>query len=174
MAELSPKSMAEAAYTNAVSQMQNKNNINDAQKQKDLNKSNDNNTGEDGGIVLNTNDSADNTPPPNIGDVTARIEKIWSSAGNSSDENLEKTVSLLVGELDSFIQCGLSAFKDLDSTQRQLKQAKELAETKSREAARLQSLDEENRQSLSNLLRAVESSKAEARNNSRSVQVEAR
>jgi len=62
----------------------------------------------------------------------------------------------------------------LDSTQRQLTQAKELAETKSREAARLQALDEENRSSLSNLLRAVESSKAEARNNSRTAQVEAR
>ena len=176
MAELSPKSMAEAAYTNAVAQMQNNNNIDDTQKQKEtMNQPNDTNTGEDGGVVLNTNDSADNTPPPNIGDVTARIEKIWqASSGNNTNENLENTISLLVGELDSFIQCGLSAFKDLDSTQRQLKQAKELAETKSREAARLQSLDEENRQSLSNLLRAVESSKAEARNNSRSVQVEAR
>ena len=103
------------------------------------------------------------------------IEKIWqASSSNSTNENLENTISLLVGELDSFIQCGLSAFKDLDSTQRQLKQAKELAETKSREAARLQALDEENRQSLSNLLRAVESSKAEARNNSRAAQVEAR
>jgi len=173
MAELSPKSMAEAAYTNAVTQMKNNNNA-DAQKETMIQSNDNNNTGEDGGVVLNTNDTADNTPP-NIGDVTARIEKIWqASSGNSVDDNLEKTLSLLVGELDNFIQCGLSAFKDLDSTQRQLTQAKELAETKSREAARLQALDEENRASLSNLLRAVESSKADARNNSRTAQVEAR
>ena len=168
MAELSPKSMAEAAYTNAVTQMQNNNT-----EQKELNQSNVNNTGEESGVVLNTHDNTDNTQP-NIGDITARIEKIWASRGNNKDANLENTINLLVGELDSFIQCGLSAFKDLDSTQRQLTQARELAETKSREAARLQALDEENRQSLSNLLRAVESSKAEARNNSRTAQVEAR
>lgn len=171
MAELSPKSMAEAAYTNAVTQMKNKNNSDVVQKET-MNQSNDNNTGEESGVVLNTNDTADNTPP-NIGDITARIENIWQASSNK-DANLEKTINLLVGELDNFIQCGLSAFKDLDSTQRQLTQARELAETKSREAARLQSLDEENRQSLSNLLRAVESSKAEARNNSRNAQVEAR
>jgi len=173
MAELSPKSMAEAAYTNAVTQMQNNKNTDTVQKETMIQSNDNNNTGEDGVVVI-TNDTADNTPP-NIGDITARIEKIWkASSGSTTNENLENTISLLVGELDSFIKCGLSAFKDLDSAQRQLTQARELAETKSREAARLQALDEENRTSLSNLLRAVESSKADARNNSRSAQVEAR
>ena len=105
MAELSPKSMAEAAYTNAVTQMKNNNNTDDLQKE--VNQSNTNGGEEDGGVVLNTNDTADNTPP-NIGDTTARIEKIWQASSNSKDANLEKTISLLVGELDNFIQCGLS------------------------------------------------------------------
>jgi len=108
MAELSPKSMAEAAYTNAVTQMQNKQNNTDDVQKEIINQSNDINTGEDGGVVLNTNDTADNTPP-NIGDVTARIENIWqASSSGSVDANLEKTINLLVGELDNFIQCGLS------------------------------------------------------------------
>ena len=107
MAELSPKSMAEAAYTNAVTQMQNKQNNTDDVQKEIINQSNDINTGEDGGVVLNTNDTADNTPP-NIGDVTARIENIWQASSNSIDANLEKTINLLVGELDNFIQCGLS------------------------------------------------------------------
>lgn len=53
-------------------------------------------------------------------------------------------------------------------------QAKELAETRSREAARLQSIDEQSRASLSSLLRAVESSKSDHRDSARSAQVEAR
>ena len=107
MADLSPKSMAEAAYTNAVTQMQNNKNTDTVQKET-RNQSNDNNNKGEDGVVVNTNDTADNTPP-NIGDVTARIEKIWqASSGNSVDANLEKTISLLVNELDNFIQCGLS------------------------------------------------------------------
>jgi hypothetical protein len=56
---------------------------------------------------------------------------------------------LLVGELDSLLEFGLGAFNDLDMTTRQLTQAKELAETRSREAQRLQLIDEQSRTSLS-------------------------
>lgn len=170
--ELSPKSMAEAAYTSAVAQMETKNGGGGAGGM--------NNTQHSG-----ENDETHNTNPlinPQMNgagrtetDASALIKEIWKSGNkNKTDVNVESTLRLLVGEVDRFLELGLAAFGELDSTTRQLNQSKELADTKSREAQRLQTSEEQSRASLSTLLRAVETSKAEARDSSRSAQVEAR
>ena len=147
--------MAEAAYTAAVAQRDRNTNASD----------NDNNNSHSQGQNDSTN--------VNANDNESSIEQIWKT-GESGNENLDATLRLLVGELDNFVACGLEAFTDLDKTKRALTQAKELAEMKSREAERLQIIDEKSRTSLSSLLRAVESSKAEHRDSARSAQVEAR
>jgi hypothetical protein len=84
--------------------------------------------------------------------VSTRIDEIWKSGGNRDfdvEVKLTQTMRLLVGEIDSILNAGLGAFQDLDATTRQLAQSRELAETRSREAQRLQSADEESRDTLS-------------------------
>jgi hypothetical protein len=82
--------------------------------------------------------------------VSAHIGEMWKSGGNKDcDVTLTETMRLLVGEIDSILNAGLGAFQDLDATTRQLAQSRELVETRSREAQRLQSADEESRDTLS-------------------------
>ncbi|KAL3797416.1 hypothetical protein HJC23_010542 [Cyclotella cryptica] len=100
------------------------------------------------------------------------IEEIWKSGDNEA--NLAETLRLLTDEIDSMVQCGLGAFHDLDVASRQLLQSKELAETRSREAQRFHAVEDQNRASLSKLLRAVEASKSNARDSSRAAQIESR
>ena len=92
------------------------------------------------------------TGSSNTMNVSTRIDEIWKSGGNRDfdvEVNLTQTMRLLVGEIDSILNAGLGAFQDLDATTRQLAQSRELAETRSREAQRLQSADEESRDTLS-------------------------
>lgn len=83
--------------------------------------------------------------------VSANIDEMWKSGGNKDREVTltAETMRLLVGEIDSILNAGLGAFQDLDATTRQLAQSRELAENRSREAHRLQSADEESRDTLS-------------------------
>lgn len=82
--------------------------------------------------------------------VSAHIGEMWKRGGNKNFEvTLTETMRVLVGEIDSILNAGLGAFQDLDATTRQLAQSRELAETRSREAQRLQSADEESRDTLS-------------------------
>jgi hypothetical protein len=204
----SPMSMAHAAYTAAVAKM-------------DTHKNNRNR--EDVTLIRAIESSDEGTIANHVGgkfsesrtgnDVgRERIDEIWKSGKGDVEENLAETLHILVGELDSLVQCGLGAFYDLDATTRQLSQSREYAVTKTREAQRLHSVDDQTRASLSvsqnecisalryaklacfcscpsrsliicnrnhfpeqqSLLRAVESSKADARDTSRSAQVEAR
>ncbi|KAL3764284.1 hypothetical protein ACHAWU_004096 [Discostella pseudostelligera] len=169
--DLSPKSMAEAAYTAAVAQI--------AVRHDKTNRNRADDDTMDRGIDIcedegGANNVSNSRKAGNDIDLGTSIKKIWKSSDIAVDEKLSETVGLLVGELDSLLEFGLGAFNDLDVTMRQLTQAKELAETRSREAQRLQLIDEQSRTSLSSLLRAVESSKVEARDSSRSAQVEAR
>eukprot|EP00579_Thalassiosira_antarctica_P011139 CAMPEP_0201917494 /NCGR_PEP_ID=MMETSP0903-20130614/6878_1 /ASSEMBLY_ACC=CAM_ASM_000552 /TAXON_ID=420261 /ORGANISM="Thalassiosira antarctica, Strain CCMP982" /LENGTH=298 /DNA_ID=CAMNT_0048453571 /DNA_START=31 /DNA_END=927 /DNA_ORIENTATION=+ len=180
--------MAKAAYTAAVAQMekQDKNKRNPEEVESDRENDSLARGGSDGVAISRPakflkvhgdgtfSDTSQNNDAGRENDVGARIEEIWKSGTNKTEDKFSETLRLLVGELDSIVQCGLGAFYDLDTTSRQLIQSKELAETRSREAQRLHAIDEQSRASLSNLLRAVESSKAEARDSSRSAQLEAR
>lgn len=82
-------------------------------------------------------------------DLGTQIKELWISSDINIETKLSETVDLLIREVDSLLQYGLGAFNDLDVTTRQLNQATELAETRSREAQRLQLIDEQSRTSLS-------------------------
>lgn len=76
------------------------------------------------------------------------IEKIWKSPGDVEAKH-NKTLRLLILELDALVQCGLVAFQELDATSVKLAWSKEVAETRAREAERLHSIDNQSRSSLS-------------------------
>ena len=140
-ADLSPMSMAHAAYTAAVA----KNNRN--REDCAIDSSGEGNvTNHAGSLFPESCTDNDAGPASNVG---ARIDEIWKSCKGDADANLAETLRLLVGELDSLVQCGLGAFHDLDATMRQLAQSREFAETRSREVQRLHSIDEQSRASLS-------------------------
>lgn len=82
-------------------------------------------------------------------DLGTQIKELWISSDINIETKLSETVDLLIREVDSLLQYGLGAFNDLDVKTRQLNQATELAETRSREAQRLQLIDEQSRTSLS-------------------------
>lgn len=158
--DLSPKSMAEAAYNAAVSQIAVRHDKNNGNRENDSvsvsNAPNDNSSKSKGGVRPkireigggNSNVSEIRKSGDEV-DLGTCIKDIWKSSDFNVEEKLTDTMSLLVGELDSLLQCGLGAFNDLDATTRKLTQAKELADTRSREAQRLQLIDEQSRTSLS-------------------------
>jgi hypothetical protein len=153
--DLSPKSMAEAAYTAAVAQIAvrqdktNRNRADDDTMDRGIDDSSMRGIGTN--IIKDgcANNFSSSRKDGNDIDLGTSIKKIWKSSDIAVDEKLSETVGLLVGELDSLLEFGLGAFNDLDMTTRQLTQAKELAETRSREAQRLQLIDEQSRTSLS-------------------------
>lgn len=132
----SPTTMAAAAMAAAVAnrERQLKQNSNDVIQ----NKENDS--------VISSSDPTklfnDEVPPTNNS-----IEQIWD--GDNAESNLAQTLSLLLSEIDSMVQSGLGAFHELDVANRQLVQSKELAETKSREAIRINAVEDQSRNSLS-------------------------
>ena len=159
----SPNAMAKAAYTAAVAQMekQDKNRRNPEEVESDRENDSLARRGDDGVSISRPakflkvhgdgtfSDTNQNNDAGRENDVGARIEEIWKSGTNKTEAKFSETLRLLVGELDSIVQCGLGAFYDLDTTSRQLTQSKELAETRSREAQRLHAIDEQSRASLS-------------------------
>ncbi|KAL7497851.1 hypothetical protein ACHAWT_009094 [Skeletonema menzelii] len=183
--ELSPKSMAQAAYEDAVAKMSN-----------DLYSDNEGGGGHHGrGGNVEKSDRGESAESVNVREETflntaltrnsvnvqhdekamsSRIEDIWRSSGGTVETKITETMETILAEIDGLVGLGLGAFSALDTTKRQLNQSKELAENRDREAKRLHSIDEQSRTTLSNLLRVVESSKEEARDSSRSAQVEAR
>jgi hypothetical protein len=76
------------------------------------------------------------------------IQKIWNTSLDA-ESNLAETLRLLISEIDTMVQSGLGAFHELDVTNRQLVQSKELIETKSREATRIGAVEDQSRASLS-------------------------
>ena len=157
-AELSPNTMAARAYDDAVAVLQS---------------NAESNGGCDQDVSEPTNKCIDSDA-----DVAARIQQLWKTSANGDADAqsaaVMETLALVSGEVDNLVQSGLGAFYELDSANRQLAQTKEIAEARGREAQRLHASEEQSRISLSNLLRAVEGSKAGARDSSRSAQVEAR
>lgn len=76
------------------------------------------------------------------------IQNIWNTSLDA-ESNLAETLRLLISEIDTMVQSGLGAFHELDVTNRQLVQSKELIETKSREATRIGAVEDQSRASLS-------------------------
>ena len=150
--DLSPMSMARAAFTAAVAKMerQDKNHRVDdvAALNRAMDSSDEENMANRSTVALFLESSKDNDVT-RVSDVGARIDDIWKSGKGDAEANLAETLRLLVSELDSLMHFGLGAFYDLDTTTRQLAQSREFAETRSREAQRLQSVDEQSRASLS-------------------------
>jgi hypothetical protein len=75
------------------------------------------------------------------------LTTIWTN--HNLESNLEATLSLLIGEIDGLIQCGMGAFQELDVANRQLVQSREMVEAKGREAMRLNVVEDQSRASLS-------------------------
>lgn len=133
----SPNAMAEAAYTAAVAVMEKKDGRGNREEVIGLDRAN--------GSVGVVDDDAGHEE---VEDVGVRIKEIWKS-GSNADGNMEQTLKLLTGCLDSLVQSGLSAFYENEANARMLAQQKELADNRSREAQRLQAIDEQSRASLS-------------------------
>lgn len=162
MADQSPQSMAEAAYAAAVAQMERQD---ETKRVRDdgVNSSKSNALDSQGEDIIHrpmksfkpNDDGIFVTPSGRKSDleidstaVGNHIEEIWKT-GSDVEENFAATIHILIQEINSLMQCGLGAFHDLDATSRKLAQSKELAETRSREAQRLHSIDEQSRASLS-------------------------
>lgn len=153
----SPTTMAAAAMAAAVANRdrQLKQNSNDVVIE---NKENDS-------VVISSSDPTklfNEEEPPTINS----IEQIWDGGNVESNLTLAKSVApttqhhqtsinvsplfqMLLSEIDSMVQSGLGAFHELDVANRQLIQSKELAETKSREATRMNAVEDQSRNSLS-------------------------
>ena len=155
--ELSPNTMATRAFDDAVAVLQSNAESNGGYDP----------SREDGDAEINQDV-----------DAIARIQQLWKTGANGDADArsaaVAETLALISGEVDSLVQPGLGAFYDLGDSNRQLAQTTEIAEARGREAQRLHASEEQSRSSLSNLLRAVEGSKAGARESSRSAQIEAR
>lgn len=161
--DLSPKSMADAVYTAAVAQIAVV--VRNGPKNRTREENDDSNCGtiNDSNISSETDSTRTNLMKDNNNniisdgsrntgnevDLGTQIKELWISSDINIETKLSDTVDLLIGEVDSLLQYGLGAFNDLDVTTRQLNQATELAETRSREAQRLQLIDEQSRTSLS-------------------------
>mmetsp|Transcript_19579 Transcript_19579/g.45947 ORF Transcript_19579/g.45947 Transcript_19579/m.45947 type:complete len:277 (-) Transcript_19579:1702-2532(-) len=159
--ELSPNTMATRAFDDAVAVLQSNAEREGPPSQED--------GGDSGDKIIDSDNKVD---------AIARIQQLWKTSANADADArsaaVTETLALISGEVDSLVQSGLGAFYDLDSASRQLAQTREIAEARGREAQRLHASEEQSRSSLSNLLRAVEGSKAGARESSRSAQIEAR
>jgi hypothetical protein len=151
--DLSPKSMAEAAYTAAVAQIAvryDQKNRNREEENEVSNRGIDDDSPDRGHAIANImNDGGGSNKVLDDTDLGTYFKDIWKSSDFNIEEKLSETMRLLIGELDSLLQNGLGAFNELDMTTRHLTQAKEHAAMKSREAQRLQLIDEQSRSSLS-------------------------
>jgi len=100
-----------------------------------------------------------------------------TSNNNTNDQlvaALSKTETILLSEIESVIQTGIQAFHDRDAAQRELGTVKDLAESRQKEISRLTESERQSRETITNLLRAVETAKSDARSSSRHIQVETR
>ncbi len=150
--DLSPKSMAEAAYTAAVAQIAARHDQKNRNLEEETDVSNrgiDDDASDRGHITNIMKDGCGSNDVFGDTDLCTCFKGIWKSSDYNIEEKLSETLRLLVGELDSLLEYGLGAFNELDTTTRYLTQAKEHAAVKSREAKRLQLIDEQSRTSLS-------------------------
>lgn len=118
---------------------------------------------------------------PNVGIATGSASPTsittTYTANATSDEldaALSKTETILLTEIESLIKTGIQAFHDRDATQRELNVVKEHAENRQKEIGRLTESERQSRETITNLLRAVETAKSDARSSSRHIQVETR
>lgn len=109
---------------------------------------------------------------------TDELKKLWEPATTDLEWKqtaaVERTITMVYAQIESMIHQGLEAYHGWEIMSRDLAHAKEEIETKDRDIKRLRTFEEQSRTTVSNLLRAVETSKSDARDASRAVQMEAR
>lgn len=157
--ELSPHSMAQAAFEDAVANMSNgpfgggegNHGHGGGGTGKDIDRSESAESREDtllfDTVLTNNNVGVEHDEKA----MCSRIEDIWRSSKMSclTITKITQTMETILAEIDGLIGLGLGAFAALDSTKRALNQSKELAENRDREAKRLHSIDEQSRSTLS-------------------------
>ncbi len=154
--ELSPKSMAQAAFEDAVANMSNgsfgggEGNHGGGGTGKEIDRSESAESREDTllfstSLTTNNNVSVEHDEKA----MCSRIEDIWRSSSGAVETKITQTMETILAEIDGLVGLGLAAFSTLDTTKRQLAQSKELAENRDREAKRLHSIDEQSRSTLS-------------------------
>ena len=160
---LSPKSLARAAYEDAVAQMNsgtsyggggdgdNHGHGGNNYEMTERDKNQDNEAERSNASVLfgvtNKHNYVENGHGEKV--LGSRIEDIWSSDnGTTVDIKISATMETIFREIDGLVNSGLRAYNELESTTRQLNQSKELAETRSREVKRLHDQDEQSRSTL--------------------------
>ena len=160
---LSPKSLARAAYEDAVAQMNsgtsyggggdgdNHGHGGNNYEMTERDKNHDNEAERSNASVLfsvtNKHNDVENGHGEKV--LGSRIEDIWSSDnGTTVDIKISATMETIFREIDGLVNSGLRAYNELESTTRQLNQSKELAETRSREVKRLHDQDEQSRSTL--------------------------
>eukprot|EP00970_Alexandrium_tamarense_P002042 scaffold276_cov200-Alexandrium_tamarense.AAC.5 len=92
---------------------------------------------------------------------STRIADLWTINNNDNSSNainnflddidakLETTLNILHGAVDAHTQTGIKEYHEHDVTNRQLVQAREMADVRGREVNRLHAIDEQSRASLS-------------------------
>ena len=96
-------------------------------------------------------------------DLNEQLQSIWKN----STTPLEDTVSLIGTQMDGLIRTGLDAFHRWEDSSRELQLLKEDYKGQQVEFERLRSAEEKGRQTVSNLLTALETSRTQAANSSR-------
>lgn len=99
---------------------------------------------------------------------------IPEEADNQFQNAYNSTLKCVSEMVDSIMQDGLHAYHQMEHSTRELELAKETIETKNQELQRLRESDESQRKTISNLLRAVEKSKSDAKHVSQVALQEAR
>lgn len=87
---------------------------------------------------------------------------------------LEQTKEILFSQVEDLVHMGIDSFRCAEQKEREMFLLQEAHDMRAREVKRLRAGDEANRASVSNLLRAIESSKSETRDLSRHAQIESR
>ena len=143
---LSPHSMARAAFEDAVAQMNSGSSYggggsgdnhghggnNNEMTDRDSDKNNGNQAERSNDSVLfgtNKHNYVDNGHGEKV--LGSRIEDIWSSDnGTPVDTKISATMETIFKEIDSLVNSGLRAYNELETTTRQLNQSKEIGREK--------------------------------------------
>lgn len=84
--------------------------------------------------------------------VEEQLKKLWQRnkewKEDDANEALDATTKLVYGQIESLIRSGLEAYHQLESTRRDLSQAKEECEAKDRELRRLRASEEQSRATI--------------------------
>eukprot|EP00980_Cylindrotheca_fusiformis_P010008 scaffold2214_cov139-Cylindrotheca_fusiformis.AAC.5 len=106
------------------------------------------------------------------------LEHLWSKDNVNNPEKRrkagERTQDILGRALNELMQDGIQAHREWAHTKQKLQMAEEDIAAKTREIERLRAMDEKNRESITNLLRTLDTSNEETKDNCQAKLLEAR